>query len=233
SNQAAIVWTRSKGPDPDSVRQLHPRLLRMPAVEQGGMTDAAHDRAVGTRGEIRERFVTLVPFEAGNTNLDELVRRERRAGFGHDRVADAGLPDEDHGFQLVAQATEMTALFLGELHRAIVPGSASLPHGRFGAPALSTPVRTKRRGDPASRPIREYRRTTSQRAYFPNSNGNSSASFASISARLSTSMPSGTYGWTSGCGPSTSKISSMLAKYASIASAPWLRRSFAVFTVSP
>ncbi len=93
----------------------------MPAVQRGGVADAAYHLALGAACQRCQRFVTRVPLHTGDAYFDELVIAQRPRRLSNHSVARACLANEDNGLQGVPQAAKMSALFLGELHHDIVP----------------------------------------------------------------------------------------------------------------
>ena len=84
------------------------------------MTNPAYEGAVGCHGERFQGGIAHIPFGARHADLDQLVVVQRALGFSYNARRDAGVADENQGFEWVGEAFEVPPLLVIELHAPIV-----------------------------------------------------------------------------------------------------------------
>ena len=82
------------------------------------MADASDQRAVRADGQVGQGRIALFARQAGQADLDQLVVVQRPDGLIDHSLADAGIADQDDGFEGVGEATQVSTLFFGKLHTA-------------------------------------------------------------------------------------------------------------------
>lgn len=80
------------------------------------MPNTPDECAAGPLGEARQGFIARGALGTTHSNLDEFVVVQGPRGFGDHGLGEAGVADQDDGFEGVGEALEVAALLFGDVH---------------------------------------------------------------------------------------------------------------------
>jgi len=89
-------------------------------VQHGDVPDARDHHAVGAARQFSQGSVAVLPVLSRQADLDQFVVVQGAGGLCDHPVSDPGVSHQDHGFEGVGEATQISALFFGRFHGEIL-----------------------------------------------------------------------------------------------------------------